>query len=297
MGWASIDALINDITVNGKSFKSTFNRTVNIGATSVAGRWHECLAGGGTGGAMTLTGTAGTGIICNSSTAGALPTGGNVSTDIKRLLSMLIGTGGATLAPALVLLTDIIHIYPSCALVTTPSTLSNHPTWTGTGDTRMTNAKGVQCSVVVTTAGTAGNGAILPTYVDQDGNSQAAPRALQAPVATAPVGCLYGDTGTAVTVGGPFMPLAAGDSGVRQITSYTIPTGLTSGVGAFILHRPIAQIPIGVANLFSERDFLAGIPTLPRVYDDACLGLFIQIGGAATAGQTIIGELNFGWGA
>jgi hypothetical protein len=296
MGWSSIDALVNDVTVNGKFFKSTFNRTVQAGATSAPGRWHECLSGGGTGGAMTLTGTAGAGIVCNSSTVGAIPTGGNVATDIKRLLSMLIGTGGATLAPALVLLTDIIHIYPSCALITTATTLTNHPTWTGTGDTRMTNANGVQASLVVTTTG-AGSAAITPTYLDQAGNSQASPRSMQVAVASTPTGSLYGDTGTALTVGGPFMPLAAGDTGVQRIASYAINTGMTAGVGSFILHRPIAQIPIGVANLFSERDFLAGIPTLPRIYDDACLGLFIQIGGAATAGQTIVGELNFGWGA
>jgi hypothetical protein len=93
------------------------------------------------------------------------------------------------------------------------------------------------------------------------------------------------------------MALAQGDVGVRQISSYAINTGLTTGVGAFVLHRPIASIPIGVANLPTERDFLAGIPTLPRIYDDACLGFFIQIGGAATVGQVVYGELAVGWGA
>lgn len=291
MAFTGVDSIVTSKAA-GKRLPVPFNRTVVTGATSVAGRWHELLSGGGTGGAMTLTGTAGTGIVCNSSTAGRIPIGADVATDLRHLQEFMAMTGGATLTPAVLMLTDIIHIYPSCALVTTPSTLSNHPTWTGTGDTRMTNAKGVQCSLIETTASTAGNGAITPTYVDQDGNTQAAPRALQAPSTTTPVGALWGDTGTAVTVGGPLMPLAAGDTGVRQITSYAIGTGATSGVGAFVLHRPIAHIPLAAANLAGAREWILG----ERIFDDACLGLFIQIGGAATVGQTVIGNLDTVWG-
>lgn len=189
----------------------------------------------------------------------------------------------------MLLLTDIIHIYPSLALITTPSTLSNHPTWTGTGDTRMTSAAGVQASLVVTTALTAGNGAITPTYTNSAGvGSKVSPRALQAPVATAPVGCLYGDTGVAVTVGGPYMPLVAGDLGVQSIQSYAITVGGTSGVGSLILHRPIKEIPLAAVNTPTMMEWLID----ERIYDDACLGLFLQIGGAATTGQTVIGGFD-----
>ena len=291
MAFNGVDAIVASKT-SGKTRRVPFNRTVVTGATSAAGRWHEMLSGSGTGGALTLTGTAGTGIVCNGSTAGRIPLGPDVSTDLRHLLSMMAITGGATLTPAIILLTDIIHIYPSCALTGAPSTLSNHPTWTGTGDTRMTSADGVQCSLVVTTAGTAGNGQITPTYVDQSSNSQAAPSSLYAPVATAPAGCLYGQTHTAVTVGGPYMPLAAGDYGVRQITSYAINTGLTTGVGAFILHRPIEEIPLAAVNTAGMLEWILG----SRIYDDACLGMFIQIGGAATTGQQVTGSLNTVWG-
>jgi hypothetical protein len=156
----------------------------------------------------------------------------------------------------------------------------------------MTNANGVQCSLVVTTATTAGNGQITPTYLDQDGNSQAAPSSLYAPATTTPIGALYGQTNTAVTVGGPYMPLAAGDIGVRQITSYAINTGATTGVGAFVLHRPIAEIPLAAANVPNMMEWILG----DRIYDDACLGMFIQIGGAATVGQQITGSIVTAWG-
>ena len=88
------------------------------------------------------------------------------------------------------------------------------------------------------------------------------------------------------------MPLAAGDSGVRQITSYTINTGATSGVGAFILHRPIEEIPLAAANVPGMLEWMLG----ERIYDDACLGMFIQIGGAATVGQQVTGSFGTVWG-
>lgn len=296
MGYTGYDDLTTQTTTNAKTGHIWFNRTIVTGATSVAGRWHECLSGNGTGGAMTLTGTAGAGIAMNRSTAGALPLNANVASATRHLQYLWATTPGATVVPGTALLTDLIHIYPSCVLTGTPTTLSNHPTWTGTGDTRMSNAVGVQCSLVVTTAGTAGNGALTPTYLNQAGSSVASPRPLYAPSATAPAGCLYNDSGVAVTVGGPFMPLGARDTGVQRISSYTIGTGLTSGVGAFILHRPIAEIPLNLANLASVMGFVTAIPTFPRIYDDACLGLFILVGGALTTGNVITGHLAYGWG-
>lgn len=291
MAFNGVDAIVAAKTA-GKKRKTFWNRTVTTGATSVAGRWHELLTGAGTGGPMTLTGSAGVGVVCNGSTAGRIPIGPDVSTDLRYLLSMMAVTGGATLSPALLLLTDIIHIYPSCVLTGAPSTLSNHPTWTGSGDTRMTNANGVQASLIVTTAGTAGNGQITPTYLDQGGASQAAPSSLYAPATNAPIGSLYGETNTVVTVGGPYMPLAAGDYGVQQIASYAINTGLTSGVGAFVLHRPIAEIPLAATNTAGMLEWILG----ERIYDDACLGFLIQIGGAATVGQQVTGSFEHAWG-
>lgn len=297
MGFTGWDDYINQTTVNKKISTHPFNKTVYTSATSAAGRWHECLSQLGTGGQMVLTGSAGAGVVCNKATAGAIPiaadTGGTAT---RHLINLAVNSNSATIAPAWVLLTDIIHIYPSCVLTGTPTTLSNHPTWTAAGDTRMTNAEGVMCSLVVTTALTAGNGLLVPTYKDTAGNDTVAPRGLMAPSATTPMGALYNETGTAITVGGPFMALAAGDSGVQQIKSYTITTGGTSGVGCFILHRPICYMPIALANLVGERDFASGTPTFPRIYDDACIGMFVQIGGALTAGGVITGVMTVAYG-
>lgn len=291
MAFSGVDSIVAAKTA-GQRQRMPYNRTVVTGATSVAGRWHECLSGLGTGGSVVLTGTAGTGLAKNRSSAGALPLGADVSTLLRYLQSLSVITGGATLSPGILVLTDIIHVYPSCALTGAPSTMSNHPTWTGTGDTRMTNAVGVQCSLVVTTAGTAGNGQIGMTYTDQGGTSGNASGAMYAPATNAPIGCLYGQTNTVVTVGGPYFPTAAGDTGIQSIQSYTITTGLTTGVGAFVLHRPIAEIPLAAANVAGMIEWILG----ERVYDDSCLGFFIQVGGAATVSQQITGSLDMVWG-
>ena len=208
---------------------------------------------------------------------------------------MSISTPSTVLAPAYVMLTDIIHIYPSLVMVTTPSTLSNHPSWAGAAGTRLENAKGVQLSALLTTASSAA-GQITPTYVDQDNNAaQATARSMFGPVAAHPAGALFGDTGVTATPGGPVAPLGVGDYGVRQVNSYAINTGATGGTGCMILHRPLCTIPILAANTPTERDFTTGPFRLPRVYDGACLGLLVMLGGALTTGQIIEGELVFGW--
>lgn len=296
MAFTGIDSIVNAIT-GGKQLQMAFSRTIDTSATSAAGRTHSLLTTGGTGGPMTLTGTAGAGIVLNGATAGRLPVGADVAADLRHLLKLLAQTPSTTVTPATLMLTDLIHVYPSCVLTGTPTTLSNHPTWTGTGDTRMTNANGVQCSLLVTTALSAGSGQITPSYLDQGGAGPvAAPRSLYAVVATHPAGCFYADGGAALTLGGPMMPLAAGDFGVQRISSYTINVGGTSGVGAFILHRPIATIPLAAVNTPSERSFISDTFTLPRIYDDSCLGLMITIGGAMTTNQVVQGDYATAWG-
>ncbi len=298
MGFSSHADFMNETSANAKRFPIDFNRTIDTGATTAAGRWHGAFTSGGTGGAMTLTGSAGVGIAMNRSTAGALPLNSNVSTDTRHLHAGYAMTSSAVVAPATVLLTDIIHIYPSCVVVTTPTTLSNHPTWTGSGDTRMTSAVGVQVSALLTTAGTAA-GTLNFTYYDQDGNSANTAgiqgTSLSSVVAAHPTGCFLA-SGMAATGnnGGLFMPLVSGDTGVQRINSYTITANITSGVACFMLHRPICYLPIGIQGGLTLVDFYQ--MGLPRIYDDSCLGLITMVGGATTTGQTIQGQLFTGWG-
>lgn len=302
MGFATVDSLYNAISENMQTLTVPFTRTVKTGATTAAYRWHEALTGDGTGGSMVLTDSnPGSGIVMTSGTVGALPIGADVEPSMtKHLLSMYLSTSISTIVPAVVMLTDIIHIYPSCALKTTPSTLSNHPVWTGSGDTRMTSAKGVQASVMLTTATSSPIGQITLTYKDQDGNSQAQIGSLWSTNATGPIGSCYIQAGATATniYGSPLTALASGDYGIQEVTSYAINASPTAAaVGAIVLHRPICTIPLTQENVPVERDFTTGPIRLPRIYDGACLGLLVQVGGsmATTTSNNIIGELVYGW--
>jgi hypothetical protein len=296
-GFANYNAYINALTVLKQRKKVPVIRTINTGATSAAGRWHETMSpAAGTGGAMTLTGTAGTGIVMNGSTAGRIPIGADVGGAMTRhLTGMTVYTPSTVLAPGCAMLTDIIHIYPSLVMVTTPSTLSNHPTWTGSGDTRMTSADGVQASMLLTTASSAA-GQVTLTYLDQAGNSQAQSGSLFGPVAAHPAGAFMGQVPVTATPGPVEMALATGDTGVQRVSSYAINTGATGGVGCIMLHRPIATVPILAANQPTAWDFTQGSDAFPRVYDDACLALIVNIGGALTVNQVLKADLDLAWG-
>lgn len=290
MAFSTLDDLISEIGAS-KFQRSTGFRTINTGATSVAGRWHECMSGTGSGGTMTLTGTAGVGVALSSATAGAFPQQTvNVSTDTKHLLNMSAVTPAATAVPGFLVLTDLLYMYPSCVLTGTPTTLNNG----AAKPTRFNNGIGVQCSGIVATAVGAATPSLTMTYTDSGGTGSNTGN-LTASANSLPVGsCFTG--GTVATLGSLYMNLANGDSGVRQLDSYTIPSGPTTGTVTFMLHRPIATIPLVAANVAGERDFLFNMPSLPKIDDDACLGFFLLTGGALTASNQVQVDLGMAWG-
>jgi hypothetical protein len=91
------------------------------------------------------------------------------------------------------------------------------------------------------------------------------------------------------------MLLAAGDSGVRSLDSYTVAAG-TTGTVTFFLYRDLGEVPLIAANLGGERDFLSQIPSLPTVDDNACLTALVLAGGALLANSPLILTLQLAWG-
>lgn len=285
MGFSSIDDLVNEITVNAKFARANFQKINSAGATSAAGRWHSMFNWTGTPTQGTYSGSAGVATQMNRSTTGALNLNANVSTDTRHLLNMNAYTPSTVITPATLMLCDFLLYYPACVVTGVATTLNNTATLP-----RYTTGDGVVCFIDVQTALGATQPALTLTYTDEAGNTgNAAPFALTAPVASAPVSTLF------VTNGTPFLPLAGADKGIRKIESYTLATG-TTGTVAFVLAKPICEIPLLAANVASERDFLSQIPSLPKIEDDACLGFITLIGGAMTVSQSIMGKIEYGWG-
>jgi hypothetical protein len=79
------------------------------------------------------------------------------------------------------------------------------------------------------------------------------------------------------------IPLAAGDSGIREIdkVKLTATTG-TAGDFGITIGQPLAWIPVGAAGIAGWRDYTTGLPGIPSIHPDACLALYF-VAGAATA--------------
>jgi hypothetical protein len=106
-------------------------------------------------------------------------------------------------------------------------------------------------------------------------------------------------SGVAANNYGFFLPLAAGDSGMRGVKTFTFTTAYataTTLTAALVLVKPICTLPIVAASVAAERNLMSQLPSLPRIYDSACLN-FLQFAGGATALNTPIqGYIDTAWG-
>ena len=155
---------------------------------------------------------------------------------------------------------------------------------------------GVMAFVVPSTALGGGTPNIRLTYTDQDGNLGAlTPSVLPVSKASAAIGIIeYSGTGTGKY--GPFVPLAAGDSGIRRVEQFNYSATHTSGVTNVVLCRPIASLPMTTIGVASERDFVNQLPSFPKVYDGACLAWLMYSGAATPVNSGFYGHIDFGWG-
>lgn len=144
------------------------------------------------------------------------------------------------------------------------------------GLTRSTDGAGVEAWIewYVASTGGAVAAASTITYTDESGNAGAA-GVVQQPARTKAVGDMFP------------MDMAAGDSGVRAISSMNIITSQTTGTWGVTLLKRLAEIPIRPsdqgASVLNMIDL--GAPTIP---DDACIAFMFQ--GAAVA-NTLAGSL------
>jgi hypothetical protein len=126
--------------------------------------------------------------------------------------------------------------------------------------------------------------------------------AAKATPATLPIGktacpngqILYSGTGSGKY--GPFMPLAAGDKGIRSVESIQISISYVSGEFSVALCKPLLTLPITTLGVAAERDLMNQMPSLPRVYDGAALYWLVYSGAATPINSAIYGHLDFAWG-
>lgn len=235
---------------------------------------------------QTITGTA---------TASFLQHGGNVSTLVKHLLNASIVSSATTTAPAFFQLIDILAFIPvSTVTVTGAQSILGTQTLP-----RYANGKGVQAFITPVVAMGAGTPTLQLSYTNPDGVAgRLTPVVPSLPIAnaSAPVGqILYSGTGAGKF--GPMMPLQAGDNGILSIQSINQSATMTSGVYVIVLYKPIGPpMPYTTQGVPTERDFLNQVPSLPRIFDGACLSLLMYAGAATPVNSSFNGSLNTVWG-
>ena len=91
--------------------------------------------------------------------------------------------------------------------------------------------------------------------------------------------------------------MAAGDAGITEVESVTL-SAASAGAGTFNIYlvKEIATIPIPVGFVASERDLMNQIPSLPKVYKNACIGFLMFAGAATVTGTSVQGFIDFAWG-
>lgn len=127
MGFASLDDLINEVTVNGKFIRSDWNKLTHAVTAHVAGEWHALFHSTGN----PTTGVLGAGTnksfqSLDETVAGAIRHGGVVTPDTKHLLNALAVSAAATTMPAIAVLVDLLGYYPITTTTTTGDQATVH---------------------------------------------------------------------------------------------------------------------------------------------------------------------------
>ena len=234
--------------------------------------------------------------------------------DFKTLTKVRFTTT-TTLPAPLALATDYWLVRASATTANVATSLANalagtfvNITDAGTGTHTLTiqmprYADGVGCEAffVVQTAPTAGGPNLTASsYTNTAGT---AGRAFQGAPSMGAAADAYATrvlhSGNAAGRYGPFLPKQGGDTGIKSIESFTWSGGTAytgTGVVALCIARPLADIAIPVSGMWSERDLVNQLPSLPQVKDGACLAWMLFGAGATTANSPFTTAIDFAWG-
>lgn len=223
-------------------------------------------------------------------------TGGTAT---KHLLTMSAQTAGATTVPITLLLVDLLGSYARIDGNTASAlTLANTLTLP-----RYTDGVGVMAYSVVapTTTGASAHN-MLMTYTNQANvNTRNMPQTVAATVSA--VNSHIYHSGTAANNIGPFLPLQAGDTGIRSVQTWqqTAANGTASTFTNLVLCKPIMELQVTTQFLLAERDMLNQFPSLPMIQEaaatsNACLSWLAYAGAATPASTNFFGVNRYAWG-
>lgn len=221
---------------------------------------------------------------------------------IRRLMCMSAAAGvtTATSKNQTLMLLDYLLYYPFVDL----DAVAEEQSFTNSrAITRYTDGKGVMMMMVSQSA-TAGGGNFTVKYTNQDGTPDRVTPTTYC-VAAQPSGAIVNATGAAASTH-PFIPLQAGDTGVRSVQSVTIGTA-NGGLGCIVLVKPLMTTYIreecrrptsSPAEDFGDATELERIRMqsgTPRIIDGAVLGFIGRTSAGSIASSVLVGTLETVW--
>jgi hypothetical protein len=312
----------NTACVNGTAYVVTYtigsyagsgNITISLGGTNgtnrtANGTYTETITCGATANAPLVVTVASTVSACTLDTISVVQAlaftpytdasenglwhAGNVSSDTKHLINYGAWTNAAVGAPSVLMLVDLLGVYPRIATNSASSqTLNNTQTLP-----RYTTGAGVRAfySIDVSNGANAQNFSMV--YTNQESTGSRTLGAVVANTASAVQGHIS-HSGVAAGNYGPFLPLSSPDTGVKSVQSVQFSAASASaGLVNLVLCKPIASIPITTGFVAAERDLMNQLPSLPKIEDGACLAFIVFYGAVATSGTAHQGYLDIAWG-
>ena len=299
MSYTSLDDITSELAA-GKGWRADFFK---LAATAyVAGNAYDLAqATGNPPNANAYSGTALNATVPNETTGWGIYHGGNVSADVKQALNAQCSFTGTTAAPGIATLVDVALYYPGIDMkATTLQTMVQAASLS-----RWTDGLGLRAFVVITTQ-SGGTPASKPrisvfNYRDQ-GDTDAAYSGTTLDCTTGaaaipPVGKIA-HAGPEANLCGMFLPLNAGDTGIKRVNTFqlsTAYTGATTTTAAIVLCRPLLSIPLVAPGVPGERSFVLHAPAKTTVPDGACLTWLYQANSATAANSVFQGHLDLGW--
>jgi hypothetical protein len=297
MGFTSQDDLITQLTVNGKG--DTVVTTKTLSSAGTAGAWTLLSGHPGYPAAATFTGADLTYVATDDTwSEGTIYTGGNVSPGTKHFTSGGAACVAATGAPWYVMAIDLVGFVPlSGTNVSTTGTktvtmtaISN----TGSTGDRYANGQGLRMFVAADTALGANAPTCIVNYLDTGGAAGATTTFTS--TASLGVGQLL-NTGAAANKYNPFLPLAAGDTGVSDIVSLVwAGTAHASGTVIIGLCKPLWMIPVPATGLYNKVDFVNALPSMRKIPDGANIQFLLFQTGATTSAGVINVDFDYAYG-
>lgn len=156
--------------------------------------------------------------------------------------------------------------------------------------TRYTDGEGVLAMLVIV-APTTGSGSFTYDYINQDGVARSSP-VIACNTTAANIATIGTSQQAVANAGKVFLPLANGDTGIREITGVQmlVPNG---GLACLVLVKPIAEVSVREVNVPAERNYLSE-GKAPKVLPGAYLN-FVMNCASNVAAVPIAGRVSFVW--